>query len=270
MCGIFFSCDLKCPVAPSEAVLKELSRRGPDHSETVSRCVEFESDSKPNVCFHMMATSSVLALRGNVLVPQPIRHTSDPASSLLLWNGEAWKFDEKIVETHDGDLIFGQLCSALIACSRDADPPSRHQTSSLQAVLTIIAKIAGPYSFVFFDSINRRLFYARDALGRRSLLVKRPSLQSIEISSVCGEPTAKGWEEVEAKGIFYLDLGQVAASSSAISDSQHEDHFFEPILIPWLSIDHGSPLSCHLVSELPSFSLQRWALTHPRYRHFHC
>ena len=251
MCGIFFSCDSKSPVTPSAAVLKELSRRGPDHVETVSRCVEFESASKPNVCFHMIATSSVLALRGDSIVPQPMRHASDPASSLLLWNGEAWRFDEKIVKTHDGNLIFGQLSSALSACSRDADLPSRHGNSAVQAVLKIIAKIAGPYSFVFYDSINRRIFYARDALGRRSLLVRRPSLRSIELSSLRSEPTAKGWEEVEAKGIYYLDLGEVAASFDANADSQYEEHLFKPVLIPWLSTDHGSESSCHLVSELP-------------------
>lgn len=251
MCGVFFSCDSRGPVTPSEALLKELSRRGPDHIETVSRYLDFGSGSEPNVCFHMIATSSVLALRGNTLIPQPIRHASDPASSLLLWNGEAWKFDEKLVETHDGDLIFGQLCSALTACSRDADPLSRQQTPAVQAVLTITAKITGPYAFVFYDSINRRIFYARDPLGRRSLLVRRPTLRSIEVSSIRSDPTAKGWEEVEAKGIFYLDLGQVAASSAAIADSQHEEHLFKPVLIPWLSTPPGSALPCHLVRGVP-------------------
>ena len=253
MCGIFFSCGLDSPSPPSEAVLEQLRRRGPDHLDTVSQCVDLGARINNKKYFHLTATSSVLSLRRDKLVPQPMRNISNSLSSFFLWNGEAWKFDGMPIETHDGELIYSQLCMAITACPRDTQSTFFSPDSAIQAVLTILAKISGPYAFVFYDSVNRRVFYARDALGRRSLLIRWPSPRSVEISSVRSEPAAEGWEEVEAEGVFYLDLGRIGASFSAPTAFESKKHPLKPILIPWSSTDHDILPTCRLVGKPLSF-----------------
>ncbi|KAJ4379792.1 hypothetical protein N0V86_004976 [Didymella sp. IMI 355093] len=56
---------------------------------------------------------------------------------------------------------------------------------------------------------NKCLYYGRDCLGRRSLLRKITADGSLLLSSVCDNASGEGWEEVEADGIYMLDLDDV-------------------------------------------------------------
>src|SRR6266481_2066092 len=62
---------------------------------------------------------------------------------------------------------------------------------------------------------TNRLFFARDPLGRRSLLVHRPSLSSpcLILSSVsAGVGDAYNFEEVDPQHIHYIDLDRLHES----------------------------------------------------------
>jgi asparagine synthetase B (glutamine-hydrolysing) len=69
-----------------------------------------------------------------------------------------------------------------------------------------LSSIRGPYAFVFYDAVHRRVYYGRDCLGRRSLLRKTTQDNSLVLSSVCDNASGDTWAEVEADGIYVVDL----------------------------------------------------------------
>ncbi|KAF3940394.1 hypothetical protein ABW19_dt0203129 [Dactylella cylindrospora] len=201
MCGILFelsrvdSCNSTSCV--SETLVNDVSRRGPDSLRTV----EVITGS-----LRLRFTASVLSLRGTTVVPQPLTSNYDQNNNsvsnapeyLLCWNGEAWRFDghEFKSDENDAQLIFEKL------------------KSSNGEIQNVLQKIEGPFALVFYDITRRRLWFGRDWLGRRSLLLKRSPL-AITISSIADSEVAGGWEEVEADGFYYIDLVQVSTHSKS-------------------------------------------------------
>ncbi|KAJ1811669.1 hypothetical protein LPJ75_004036 [Coemansia sp. RSA 2598] len=74
--------------------------------------------------------------------------------------------------------------------------------------------IEGPYAFVYLDKKQEKLWFSRDFLGRRSLLIRHWDTQTLFLSSVAGsnddeykdERGGAGWEELPAQRVFCLDL----------------------------------------------------------------
>ena len=247
MCGIFFSCSQEKHRPPSNALNDNLQRRGPDGADSISSSVTLETTASRNfglemskqTCF-LTFLSTVLSLRGNSVVRQPLR---DPESgALLCWNGEAWKISNQSIQGNDAKGVFDVFLHAVKRHSGDADNALASSNRSLQAVIDMLCSIAGPYAFVLYDTQNHRVFYGRDALGRRSLLIRRYSKTSIVISSIC-DPTDSGeWMEVEANGIYVLDL---TANIGPSSDADQVTH------VPWV-VDHSKSVLTHtLVPHTP-------------------
>ncbi|KAK1625484.1 asparagine synthase [Colletotrichum phormii] len=174
-----------------------LCNRGPDHLGE-ARCQTSGGSGSP---VFLTLTSTVLALRGDHVTQQPFRDAS--SGSVLCWNGEAWKIAREPVQGNDGEAIFALLTAA---SSRDAPE---------DAVLNVLRSIEGPFAFVYFDATSSRLFYGRDRLGRRSLLLNGEG--GIRLSSIA-ESILPSWAEVEADGIYLVDLaswdGESLGSSS--------------------------------------------------------
>ncbi|KXH67141.1 asparagine synthase [Colletotrichum salicis] len=162
-----------------------LCNRGPDHLGE-ARCQTSGGSGSP---VFLTLTSTVLALRGDQVTQQPFRDAS--SGSVLCWNGEAWKIVGEPVQGNDGEAIFALL---IAASSRDAPE---------DGVLHVLRSIEGPFAFVYFDATSSRLFYGRDRLGRRSLLLNGEG--GIRLSSI-SESTSSSWAEVEADGIYVVDL----------------------------------------------------------------
>lgn len=195
MCGIYccLAIDGEHDAADnsSRSVLYDaIRRRGPDAFH------EYHAKGdKTEVRIHFAA--SVLSLRGQRVTEQPLL---DPATrSVLCWNGEAWHHDGREVEGNDGDYVLHCLVSASQADSnaRPNGPPS--------AVLQQLASLDGPFAFVFHDTFNSRLYFGRDAGGRRSLLMKQ-SLGMLEISSI-GQRLEQGWQELESGFCYVVENG---------------------------------------------------------------
>ncbi|KAL9098296.1 MAG: hypothetical protein Q9163_006022 [Psora crenata] len=85
-----------------------------------------------------------------------------------------------------------------------------------------MSMVEGPYAFVFYDSLNQRVFYGRDVLGRRSLMSRRCSEDSIEITSVHAGPGGRDWAEVGAGGLYVLDLALESAPPAPINQNEAE------------------------------------------------
>lgn len=192
MCGIFASVSAASFVLPSKNLQACLCRRGPDHSGLLQSSRHEADDPSVSLSFF----STVLSLRGGHVTAQPL---SEPDSqSVLCWNGEAWKIAGQDVEGNDGEVILSLLSAAARTSSL---------VLSIDKVLDVLRSIAGPFAFVFFDKSHDLIFFGRDCLGRRSLLHKSDDItQTLQFSSLSVAPHV-GWFEVEADGIYILDLG---------------------------------------------------------------
>ncbi len=212
MCGIFFCCTRNGPQFPSQICLESLCRRGPDNKATVSRLVTLKSalprspsseQEKQSISITFVLT--VLSLRGDLIVSQPLQ--DQQSGFLFCWNGEAWRVGEKTIRGNDAEFVFNHF----LQCFRN---PSYDDV--LQNIVSLVSSITGPFSFVFYDARHHRVFYGRDALGRRSLVVRNSLPGGLVISSICDAADPEHWTEVEADGIYILDLQE------ALIESQRE------------------------------------------------
>jgi asparagine synthetase B (glutamine-hydrolysing) len=209
MCGIFCSISRHGFINPDGATKELLTNRGPDASGRHQVTVDTEDSSRLHATFH----STVLSLRGQSIVEQPLRDAE--ISSIFCWNGEAWSIGGEVVTDNDSQIVFEKLRSA----SSGVDSSE----ASIQAVITLLASIRGPYAFVFYDAPRKLLYYGRDCLGRRSLLRKATIDGSLILSSVCDNANGESWAEVEADGIYLLDICHLSPNQSLLSP-RHISH----------------------------------------------
>ncbi|KAM0511184.1 hypothetical protein ACHAPE_010135 [Trichoderma viride] len=168
-----------------------LRSRGPDHLGAVKTQLLQDDASS----LYLTLTSTVLSLRGDHVARQPL--VNEGSGSVLCWNGEAWKLGGKPVEGNDGEAILSLLIAA-----------SSNSSGSRDSVLDALRSIEGPFAFIFLDKKTKRLYYGRDRLGRRSLLLKRG--EEFLLSSVAEAP-AVGWAEVEADGCYTIQLSETSS-----------------------------------------------------------
>lgn len=147
------------------------------------------NDNHSNATLEFVATT--LQLRGALPISQPLR---DHCNNVLIYNGEVFdglpiKFDE-----NDGQVLLDLLhkCCSCHCHSKCAAPQScsctesKVCTNSHASVPELLSTIKGPWALVFWQAESRMLWFGRDALGRRSLLVHWPSQgdQRLVFSSV--------------------------------------------------------------------------------------
>ncbi|KAF2738897.1 asparagine synthetase domain-containing protein 1 [Polyplosphaeria fusca] len=200
MCGIFLSVCRNGYREPDSNTARLLQNRGPDSTG-------FRRIFHPSaLSLHLTFLSTVLSLRGDSVVHQPLDHAG--ASSVLCWNGEAWKIGDSIVTGNDSSRVSKTLTQS---CRRN---PEDDRTSSIERVVTAISSIRGPFAFVFYDAENQYLYFGRDCLGRRSLLRQTQPSDDLILSSVCDSGAESQWTEVEADGIYVLDIQTSLTQSS--------------------------------------------------------
>lgn len=197
MCGIhavISSDPARHTISPN--LERRLRNRGPDHlgSEVIQL-----SSTDPSL--FLTLTSTVLSLRGDHIARQPL--VDHASGSVLSWNGEAWKIHGHPVQGNDGEAVLSLLATTSgIEDNRDK-------------VLNVLRAVEGPFAFIYLDKPAKCLYYGRDRLGRRSLLVKAGAHFSL---SSTAEPLTEGWAEVEADGCYTLDLNQTDLSHGPSPD----------------------------------------------------
>ena len=207
MCGIYCSISRGSQIHIKTDTQELLSARGPDSvQELFVSLRSSNSRSSGTEPFNINVLSTVLALRGDQIQPQPLRDGDD--QSFLCWNGEAWKHNGQVIGGGDSQYMFNLL---LQACRNSLDP-------SRENVIHALTSIAGPFAFVFYDAVSSHLFYGRDHLGRRSLLSQTVSDGGMVLCSITDGPPSSNWEEVETSGLHFVDL-----SNSSVA----------PELSPW-------------------------------------
>lgn len=215
MCGIHVVISSSNPDKISANLQRCLCNRGPDHILAHETQLHDTTDDVPPT--RLAFTSTVLALRGDHIAQQPF---VDPQSgSVFCWNGEAWRIRQHTVTGNDGEALAGLLNDAV------------RQTLSERegAILKVLRSIDGPFAFVFFDKPSSKIYFGRDRLGRRSLLIRENAL-GLVLSSIA-DSSGPEWTEVEADGVYVLDLGS--------RRSQHtvDEPFPSPARLQWLDVE---------------------------------
>lgn len=171
---------------------------------------------------NMQFFSSVLHLRGDHVVAQPHEHdgnvlcwNGEVSSSLVRWINSIHLFVQvfegmDIAATeNDGVTLFKRLC--------DPDATVQDVLSTLEgpyvralfmAYISLI-KSCSRYAFVFYQQATQTVYFGRDPLGRRSLLIQRPEggIKSLIVASV---GTGKSnFEELPADSLFSISLTDV-------------------------------------------------------------
>uniref|UniRef100_H3G7C2 Glutamine amidotransferase type-2 domain-containing protein n=1 Tax=Phytophthora ramorum TaxID=164328 RepID=H3G7C2_PHYRM len=140
--------------------------------------------------------SAVLHLRGDQLVPQPVQ---DSAENVLCWNGEVFGLggDISTDEEQDGDTLMHDM--AYEEGGRGEDP-----------VVKVLRRVKGPFAVVWLHEKTKRVYFAHDRFGRRSLLYRRwGNLMRFVLSSVAiadNDGDLSRYQELPASGIYVLDL----------------------------------------------------------------
>lgn len=128
-------------------------------------------------------------------VTQP--HSKNGAA--LCWNGEVFDGLEVLGDENDGAKLFQELCAV----------------KSDEGLVEVLGSLEGPYAFVFYHADLQSLYFGRDPLGRRSLLVHWPTIHQpyFVLSSVSDGINSKvfSFEELETGFIYRLRLSDVSS-----------------------------------------------------------
>lgn len=192
-------------MSPDADVLQLLQKRGPDSTSCAQHtyghdCEKASLQQESGGDVFLNFTSTVLSLRGSRTVSQPLQ--SSDGSHVLCWNGEAWSIAGRPARGNDTEAVF-ELLSAAAAQPHGADVSAQDATDT---VAKYMATIAGPHAFVFYDKHAGRIYLGRDFLGRRALLWRTTESGDLLISSVTSGSHDNAWSEVEADGIYCIDL----------------------------------------------------------------
>ncbi|KAJ7169626.1 asparagine synthase-domain-containing protein [Mycena filopes] len=170
--------------------------RGPDSQDT-RRVTLTGSDNA--IVLDLFA--SELRLRGVNPIVQP--HEED--GNVFCWNGEIFGGMDIALEENDGVKLFRDLTGL----------------STVDEVATLFGSIEGPYAFAYYHAASHRLFFARDPLGRRSLLIHKPSDKNpyFLLASVSSGPdTCCEFEEISTEYIYCLELHDLLSGRSMTTD----------------------------------------------------
>ncbi|KAB8289689.1 hypothetical protein EYC80_010601 [Monilinia laxa] len=251
MCGIYASISTRGLQTSSHALKHFLCNRGPDHTGSA----QANFNSSDGTIYFLSFLSTVLALRGDHITPQPFdgstivnASTSNP-NSILCWNGEAWKIDGELVNGNDGQVIYDMLVKAVSTAISASD--------ATVAVVKTLRSISGPFAFVFWDSFHGAIYCGRDRLGRRSLLYNVDNTSEdlgeseyIEFASTA-DPAQGNWKEIEADGIYKFSCDK---NSFSFSKSGSQDHPLSNTPLPYQRFEWEDSEAVSSASSLGKFN----------------
>ena len=228
-------------------IAESLARRGPDvplgrlHLTPANDISGNSTEVAPEERWSSLTLhASVLHMRGEHPVAQPLSF-SIPAPSLncdegawncaLCWNGECYTHDKNVGGASefkndrgrrgDGDMV--ELISTTEERSdtilvtelvRESISASGHSDlGEHEAISGAIGRIHGEFAFILFVASSDCIYYGRDCIGRRSLVINKSlhgavALSSVAIEAQDGQSISNGdrWEEIPPGVVYRLDM----------------------------------------------------------------
>ncbi|KAH9825201.1 asparagine synthase-domain-containing protein [Melampsora americana] len=181
----------------SECVRRAIAPRGPDVQAETRVLISERSDVFD---LTLQFFGSVLHLRGSSVTVQPMKGQT---GSIFLWNGEIFEGLSVDASMNDGERLFDKL---------------ERRDDSVN-VPEVLKNIEGPYAFVYYDATRHQLWFGRDPLGRRSLMVAQSDIAGdpIVIASHLNGQDLLSSSEVLAENIFLVDLSTRSDSFEIVS-----------------------------------------------------
>ncbi|EPZ36691.1 hypothetical protein ROZALSC1DRAFT_29244, partial [Rozella allomycis CSF55] len=139
--------------------------------------------------FYLAITGAVLHLRGDSTVSQPLENER----FVFLWNGEV--FGGLDVDERKGDT------KAVFEFIQKFDD----KIFDLNHLMDMFSNIQGPYAFILLDKLEKMLYFGRDFLGRRSLLINEKHYSEEIIISSVGNGI-RDFKELPSTGIHSISL----------------------------------------------------------------
>ncbi|XP_055594407.1 asparagine synthetase domain-containing protein CG17486 [Uranotaenia lowii] len=171
-CFISYSDTINTEIHEIAELHQLLKNRGPDFSG------RFEFKSR------VLLDGNVLWQQGNEPCLQPI----EEERFVLLFNGDAFVERDNLDES-DTRWLFRKI----------------QETSDECDLGTLFKTLKGPFSLILLDKLLERIYFARDSLGRNSLLISS-SEEGILLSSVLGTTSSFQTVELPPVGLFYIDF----------------------------------------------------------------
>ncbi|KAH7345073.1 asparagine synthase-domain-containing protein [Rhizoctonia solani] len=185
--------------------------RGPDWSDSAKLSLRDESENRLDV----IACSSVLHLRGpdgrQGLTRQP--HIGSDGS-IFAWNGEIFNGVPVEHNENDGLKLFNMI---------------QNSQGDIGSLKHILSGLEGPYAFVYLHKPTQMLYFARDPLGQRSLLLHLPT-PSEPILLLCSASNHRDveYEEISTSGIYSISLkGTVFECARSLTCTTRDQSVFD-------------------------------------------
>jgi asparagine synthetase B (glutamine-hydrolysing) len=234
--------------------LQLLKKRGPDSFRTIVLSCQVNG-----VDYTLVFAASVLSLRGGVqtrqVTEQPL--VDDNTGNVLLWNGEIFA-SECIYMTPDQNDTQALLAELSRPTNSDSHKCNIEESSDEQTrlMLHVIQSIKGPYAFIFYHKATQCVYFGRDRLGRRSLLIgTEDNAEDLVLSSVKvswpGIASLDQVEELGANGVHMLRIGSGSCiqlfewQRASTSCERREDDDDGEIPLRYLSRVRRSVLGLH-------------------------
>ncbi|XVE85734.1 hypothetical protein DITRI_Ditri17bG0114800 [Diplodiscus trichospermus] len=193
-----------------------LQRRGPDslgtkkllllHSNTLSSGNSWVSsvseethvlDNGWNVSeslAELVFVGATLQLRGVTPVNQPL---VDSFGNILVYNGEIFGGIEVGSDNNDTEILMQYLGKCCSCRSQEHTTTCNFEEQGKGSVPDVLSVIKGPWAIIYWQESSKTLWFGRDAFGRRSLLVRWPTMEDSRLLLSSVPPTSSGLQEFE-------------------------------------------------------------------------
>ncbi|CAK9300828.1 unnamed protein product [Gordionus sp. m RMFG-2023] len=156
MCGIFCYIHDKENFLNTQYIRDQLHKRGPDCLNSYNISID---------SYEINFVASVLHIRGKDICKQP----QISNHNILLWNGEIFDGIDLTSNQSDTEILFKLL---------------DHEDTNL-----VFNKLKGPFAFIYWQSNKNILWFGKDVIGRRSLLLSKNINGSLILSSIFPQNT---------------------------------------------------------------------------------
>ncbi|KAL8249843.1 hypothetical protein R6Q59_006711 [Mikania micrantha] len=167
---------------------------------------------------------ATLQLRGVNPITQPL---VDKSGNILVYNGEVFGGIKLSNDNNDAEVLIESLSKCCNCLSHDHDGtcfPGKY------SVPEFLSKIKGPWTLIYWQESSKTIWFGRDALGRRSLLIHWPNIKDsrLMLSSVAppfatNESSDIKYEDESWKKHFWEELPCAVYSLSTNASKMDEN-----------------------------------------------
>ncbi|KAM0001974.1 putative asparagine synthase (glutamine-hydrolyzing) [Helianthus debilis subsp. tardiflorus] len=186
---------------------------------------------------NFLFVGATLQLRGVHPITQPL---VDKSGNILVYNGEVFGGIEISNDSNDAEVLIESLSKCCNCLSRQHDAAC---SSGKYSVPEFLSKIKGPWALIYWQESSKTIWFGRDALGRRSLLIHRPNIKDsrLMLSSISppyalhadfgsenGPCEPSFWEELPC-GVYNLSMNASKMDGNWVCEVKRHD-WLDPLL----------------------------------------